>query len=478
MPTTSIHDGTTFQPIQYIYLKDNVDTWQFVKKAWVYDGATWQLVFTSQFVYNETISVNTANYNLRNQLTTAGWDGTQDVTATITVNPGVTVYSTSTPTGAFTVSPALPAGSAVTLINNGTIVGKGGAGGAGGDSFENFTFNEPVSVVAPTGVSDIITLGQASGQPTTIPALTFQVGDPVYLSGPSPVLTALGVAKTPTVPAGTQSINYYIRTRGPTTTGKSITLSPTRGGAVTNLNPTAVPGVTFNFATTRETGDVGAVGGIALKTSSPMIIKNNGLIAGGGGGGGGGGSIYVITQRIPSAGSLAIANAGGNGGGGGGGSSLSPSAGGLAGASRGYLDAYTNNNNANTMKLSPNGGGNAGNAGAIPGGAGGTPGNAPGIYDITVTATGNPTYNATPVTAQASGGIGGAGGARGTAGGAGSAALGTYNGDAVASSNNPLAGGAGGAPGPSINGYPFILLPLSTNVNPAAPTARIVGPRA
>jgi hypothetical protein len=83
------------------------------------------------FTFNDVVSVNTANYNLYSRATAAGWSGAGILLATVTINPGVYVYSTSTLSPAFTVG-ALPAGSTVSITNNGIIAGKGGFGGTGG----------------------------------------------------------------------------------------------------------------------------------------------------------------------------------------------------------------------------------------------------------------------------------------------------------------------------------------------------------
>lgn len=86
---------------------------------------------SSNFSFSQTISSNYTNYNLHNSLISAGWNGTQKVNASVTINSGVSVYSTSTGTYAFLIS-CIPSGSSVTVTNNGRIMGMGGNGGAGG----------------------------------------------------------------------------------------------------------------------------------------------------------------------------------------------------------------------------------------------------------------------------------------------------------------------------------------------------------
>lgn len=88
------------------------------------------------FTFNDVVSTDTANYDLRARALSAGWDGTTALQATVTINSGVTVYGTPgndawTPwTGV--LGGAFPNGVSISLINNGVIAGFGGNGGAGG----------------------------------------------------------------------------------------------------------------------------------------------------------------------------------------------------------------------------------------------------------------------------------------------------------------------------------------------------------
>ena len=84
---------------------------------------------------NLTISSNTNNYNIVSTERGGTYDaGNTDVT--LTINSGVVVSSNA----ASQFTPALNTGSnwttgdTITIINNGTIKGKGGAGGVGGSS--------------------------------------------------------------------------------------------------------------------------------------------------------------------------------------------------------------------------------------------------------------------------------------------------------------------------------------------------------
>lgn len=85
------------------------------------------------FVFAQTLSSNTTNYNLKSAAIVAGWDQVKKLFATITINSGVYVYSTSTGSYAFDTGSTFPTGSTLALINNGTIIGRGGDGGNGGN---------------------------------------------------------------------------------------------------------------------------------------------------------------------------------------------------------------------------------------------------------------------------------------------------------------------------------------------------------
>ena len=75
--------------------------------------------------WSGTITSNQQQLNLRTWATGAGWNGTTK--ATITVNAGVYIWSDSTGTAGLTIDGSWPGG--CFLVNNGYIMGKGGAGG-------------------------------------------------------------------------------------------------------------------------------------------------------------------------------------------------------------------------------------------------------------------------------------------------------------------------------------------------------------
>lgn len=76
-----------------------------------------------------TISANTTDYDVFTNRGPSYDAGKSDIT--VTINSGVTVSGTSTGSAAFRVPAAFNPADTVTIINNGTIVGRGGAGGSG-----------------------------------------------------------------------------------------------------------------------------------------------------------------------------------------------------------------------------------------------------------------------------------------------------------------------------------------------------------
>ena len=82
----------------------------------------------NQFAF--TISSNQTNANLRTLAVNAGWNQSSKVVATI--NSGIYVSANSTGTPGLTINGSFPGG--VELVNNGYIIGMGGAGGQSGSA--------------------------------------------------------------------------------------------------------------------------------------------------------------------------------------------------------------------------------------------------------------------------------------------------------------------------------------------------------
>ena len=75
---------------------------------------------------NLVVASDTANYNIA----TALENPTTAKNVILTINSGVTVYSTSTGSPSLDTG-TLPSGSTITIVNNGSIIGAGGSGGTG-----------------------------------------------------------------------------------------------------------------------------------------------------------------------------------------------------------------------------------------------------------------------------------------------------------------------------------------------------------
>ena len=82
------------------------------------------------FVFVDVITSDVTNYNLRARAVAAGWDQVVPLVATTTVNSGIVLSADSTSQYAFDTGATFPAGTTLALINNGFVIGMGGAGGA------------------------------------------------------------------------------------------------------------------------------------------------------------------------------------------------------------------------------------------------------------------------------------------------------------------------------------------------------------
>jgi len=101
-----------------------------------------------------TISADTANYDLYANRGANYAAGYTDIT--LTINSGVTVSSASTASYALSVN-GFTSGDTVSIINNGTVVGAGGAGGRGANSS-----SAPANAVAGSAAGPALYLNYAS----------------------------------------------------------------------------------------------------------------------------------------------------------------------------------------------------------------------------------------------------------------------------------------------------------------------------
>lgn len=129
MPSLLVRDAGTWKEATEIHVRDG-GVWKQVEEGFVRDGGVWKTFFTGGFEFEQTISSNTTDYSVYDAAIAAGWDGETPIKATITIDAGVFVVASSVGVYAFETG-MLPSESELTLINNGTILGRGGNGGSG-----------------------------------------------------------------------------------------------------------------------------------------------------------------------------------------------------------------------------------------------------------------------------------------------------------------------------------------------------------
>ena len=110
-------------------------------------------------IFEFTISSNQTNANLRTLAIAAGWNGVFPVYATI--NSGVSINGSvsGNSTAALTIDGSWPRG--VTLINNGSILGRGGNGGSAGAS--GATGGRALLVSVAASINNIGTIAGGGG---------------------------------------------------------------------------------------------------------------------------------------------------------------------------------------------------------------------------------------------------------------------------------------------------------------------------
>lgn len=129
----SVKDADRYKLVYAVWYKE-AGVWKEVPTIDYKIGGAWKRVHTklTPFIFNKIIAVNTYGYNLREDAILAGWDKTSPLIANVTINAGIVVGGVSDSSFAFTTGIQIPAGSILTLINNGTICGMGGKGADSG----------------------------------------------------------------------------------------------------------------------------------------------------------------------------------------------------------------------------------------------------------------------------------------------------------------------------------------------------------
>lgn len=237
------------------------------------------------FVFNRTLTGTTTNYNLRNDAINSGWNGSNPLTATVTINPGVFVNASSTGVYAFSTGSPFPSGSSLRIVNNGTIIGRGGNGGSGAViPFNSSANGNPggtggpgLLVQYPTTLQNAgrISGGGGGGGGGASSQFNFEVNEQPYsnqaLGGGGG--GGIGVSTGGGGQAGAGQ-NGTLTSAGSGGAGRSTVVSGPRG-------PSGGAG-----------GSYGASGGPAPQLFQPFASTKNG------GGGGGAGNAIVGNNRI------------------------------------------------------------------------------------------------------------------------------------------------------------------------------------
>ena len=114
---------------------------------------------SNSFTY--TVSSNQTNFCMRAGAVSAGWNGSSKLN--VTINSGVIISANSTGVFAMTIQGSYPNG--VTVKNNGTVVGMGGAGGGGACHYNSGCLPPVSGSAAGTAlkISSAVTICNASG---------------------------------------------------------------------------------------------------------------------------------------------------------------------------------------------------------------------------------------------------------------------------------------------------------------------------
>lgn len=105
--------------------------WRGLSDGFVNVSGIWRPFWKRNIIFNYTFGTSQNRDLYQIAISSGLWDGIQPIIATYTVPVGVTIGSASTASYALTTGAGFPAGSSLTLVNQGNIVGMGGTGGNG-----------------------------------------------------------------------------------------------------------------------------------------------------------------------------------------------------------------------------------------------------------------------------------------------------------------------------------------------------------
>lgn len=250
---------------------------------------------SNRVAVNLTIAANTNNYDVYTNRGPSYIPGVSDIT--LTINPGVTVGSTTVPAYAMLVPSAFSPTDTVTIVNNGIVYSAGGPAGAGGN------IAAPVTATPGGGGSPGGGALYVNRPVTVVNNGTIRAGGGGGGGG------GAGAGFNP----GTSKANAGGAGGGG---GGAAGFSGGSGGAAGTINPAAAPTPGQYLANPALPGNPGTptAGGAGGKGGGPNV---SGPSSGGGGAGGTGGGIGAAgASGAPGTASAPLPRIGSGGGGG------------------------------------------------------------------------------------------------------------------------------------------------------------------
>lgn len=247
-------------------------------------------IASTEFIFSDTISANIyTGYTLYSKAVAAGWNQTDKLTATVTINSNVYLvgkYTNPTPKNndvnqRFTYDETVrcgmlftgnyPQGSSVTIINNGYIFGAGGKG-----AFYMPGFSSP----APNGYGYNASWGGNAIHITGLSNLTISINNLGTIAGGGGgggmgSSSRLGGAGGAPLAPGGEGINFSGNTASLTTGGATATYAGSISGAGGN------PGYAGNSGNYADTPAFGAAPGKAVYGNSSVTWLAVGTLLGG-----------------------------------------------------------------------------------------------------------------------------------------------------------------------------------------------------
>ena len=110
--------------------------------------------------------IDTADTNIKTLLIANGWDGTSVIHPTVVIQSTAKLYASSTGTYALDTGSGWPVGCTLTIVNNGLILGHGGAGANSGTSNHGLpggNGGNAIHIQLPTNITNSGVIGGGGG---------------------------------------------------------------------------------------------------------------------------------------------------------------------------------------------------------------------------------------------------------------------------------------------------------------------------